>query len=248
MSISNCLVIDGSIPPSTFNTLPYAHFHTECCTNFFPHFVHCTPHCTLQMHIIHMFYINCLLLLFTLHKEWQQCPLQIVFVHCTMQLVFANCTWPMVCQLYNICTLQCTLYTFFFYKLAPVIFFRLETLGWNNFLTLWLIFFQLWSCFHFLTGRRHLQPTAPASTPWLTRLTLYSPLYFCIHKIYLYACRRRCIYECIVYYVNPYFWGSTCSPMHLPELLWLRGCPHITSAAGGGGGGQANADDCWRRG
>ena len=24
----------------------------------------------------------------------------------------------------------------------------------------------------------------------------------------------------------------------------VRGCPHITSAAGGGGGGQANADDC----
>ena len=24
----------------------------------------------------------------------------------------------------------------------------------------------------------------------------------------------------------------------------LRGCPHITSAAGGGGGGKPNADDC----
>ena len=28
------------------------------------------------------------------------------------------------------------------------------------------------------------------------------------------------------------------------QFLQLRGCPHITSAAGGGGGGQANADDC----
>ena len=28
----------------------------------------------------------------------------------------------------------------------------------------------------------------------------------------------------------------------------LRGCSHITSAAGGGGGGTANADYCWRRG
>ena len=32
----------------------------------------------------------------------------------------------------------------------------------------------------------------------------------------------------------------------LPWLfgLLLRGCPHITSAAGGGGGGKPNADDC----
>ena len=28
----------------------------------------------------------------------------------------------------------------------------------------------------------------------------------------------------------------------------VRGCPHITSAAGGGGGGKPNADDCWRGG
>ena len=29
------------------------------------------------------------------------------------------------------------------------------------------------------------------------------------------------------------------------ELLdKVRGCPHITSAAGGGGGGKPNADDC----
>ena len=27
-------------------------------------------------------------------------------------------------------------------------------------------------------------------------------------------------------------------------ISMIRGCPHITSAAGGGGGGQANADDC----
>ena len=29
-----------------------------------------------------------------------------------------------------------------------------------------------------------------------------------------------------------------------PNLINLRGCSHITSAAGGGGGGTANADDC----
>ena len=29
--------------------------------------------------------------------------------------------------------------------------------------------------------------------------------------------------------------------------LTIRGCSHITSAAGGGGGGMANADHCWRR-
>ena len=26
--------------------------------------------------------------------------------------------------------------------------------------------------------------------------------------------------------------------------VMIRGCPHITSAAGGGGGGKPNADDC----
>ena len=30
--------------------------------------------------------------------------------------------------------------------------------------------------------------------------------------------------------------------------LTIRGCPHITSAAGGGGGGKPNADDGWRGG
>ena len=29
-----------------------------------------------------------------------------------------------------------------------------------------------------------------------------------------------------------------------PHSVEIRGCPHITPAAGGGGGGQANADDC----
>ena len=31
-------------------------------------------------------------------------------------------------------------------------------------------------------------------------------------------------------------------------IVMVRGCPHITSAAGGGGGGKPNADDCWRGG
>ena len=35
---------------------------------------------------------------------------------------------------------------------------------------------------------------------------------------------------------------------HSGSIVSVRGCPHITSAAGGGGGGQANADDCWRGG
>ena len=57
---------------------------------------------------------------------------------------------------------------------------------------------------------------------------------FALVIVALFPFYHQCHYRC---FVADFVWLARTG------ALYIRGCPHITSAAGGGGGGKPNADD-----
>ena len=107
-SLSNWLVIDGSIPPDTLNTAQCKYTQIQ------------NTHIQLNVYV-KLSYHRCSPYRPLLHST-------LCHIH-TFTLNVAHISFHTLCILPHAAHCKCTLYTFFFYKLAPVTFFPTRNIG-----------------------------------------------------------------------------------------------------------------------